>query len=154
MPLNYIIWIFLRHAIKFRKNRKTLKGSDFLAIADVKAKFAKLTGLTSLDVTTNWIDVINEAISEIDSKLRSDVNKENVSARLDAAYAALSFYKYSLYEATKGAEVESFSAGDISIKCNKKALVDKAYKFWEETKISIYDLLEDENFLFKRTVDC
>lgn len=125
-----------------------------MALSDVKAKFAKLTGLTSLDVTTNWVDVINEAISEIDSKLRNDVNKESVSARLDAAYAALSFYKYSLYEATGDAEVESFSAGDISIKCNKKALVDKAYKFWEETKISINDLLEDENFLFKRTVDC
>lgn len=125
-----------------------------MAIADVKAKFAKLTGLSALDVTTNWVDVINEAISEIDSKLRSDVNKENVSARLEAAYAALSFYKYSLYNATENSEIESFSAGDISIKCNKKVLVDEAYKFWQEAKNSIYDLLEDENFLFKRTVDC
>ena len=125
-----------------------------MAIADVKAKFAKLTGLTSLEVTSNWLDVINEAISEIDSKLRSDVNKENVSARLEAAYAALSFYKYSLYEATKGAEIESFSAGDVSIKSNIKVVIDKAYKFWQEAKNSIYDLLEDENFLFKRTVDC
>lgn len=124
-----------------------------MAISDVKGRLSKLTGLTVLQITENWGDIITEATNEIDSKLRDGIDKETVSNRLDIAYAALSFYKYALYNAEDVA-VDSFSAGDISIKCNKKALLDRAYKVWQEAKNSIYDLLEDENFLFKRTVDC
>jgi len=124
-----------------------------LAVSDVKGRLSKLTGLTVSQITENWGDIITEATNEIDSKLRDGVDKETVSNRLDVAYAALSFYKYSLYNAEDMA-VESFSAGDVSLKCNKKALLDRACRVWQEAKTSICDLLEDENFLFKRTVDC
>lgn len=124
-----------------------------MALSDVKGRLSKLTGLTVSQITENWGDIITEATNEIDSKLRDDINKETVSGRLDVAYAALSFYKYALYNAEDTA-VESFSAGDVSIKCNKKALLDRAYNVWQEAKTGIYALLNDENFLFKRTVDC
>ena len=124
-----------------------------MAVSDVKGRLSKLTGLTVSQITENWGDIITEATNEIDSKLRDGVDKETVSNRLDVAYAALSFYKYSLYNAEDMA-VESFSAGDVSLKCNKKALLDRACRVWQEAKTSICDLLEDENFLFKRTVDC
>ena len=124
-----------------------------MAVSDVKGRLSKLTGLTVSQITENWGDIITEATNEIDSKLRDGVDKETVSNRLDVAYAALSFYKYSLYNA-EDMTVESFSAGDVSLKCNKKALLDRACRVWQEAKTSICDLLEDENFLFKRTVDC
>lgn len=124
-----------------------------MAISNVKERLAKFSGLTVSQITENWEDIINEAISEINRNLREDVNVQAVSDRLDIAYAALSFYKYALYNAGDSA-VESFSAGDVSVKSNKKSFLDRAHNVWQDVKSGMYDLLKDENFLFKRTVDC
>ncbi|MBR1779265.1 MAG: hypothetical protein IJ758_02025 [Clostridia bacterium] len=124
-----------------------------MAVADIEKRFSVLSGLSLAEVSVNFDEIITEATAEIESKLRESVDKDAERVRLDTAIAALSFYKYALYN-TQDCEMESFAAGDVSIKHSSRALLDRASRIWQEAHNSICDLLIDENFLFKRIAEC
>nr|DAM77055.1 MAG TPA: hypothetical protein [Caudoviricetes sp.] len=102
-----------------------------------------------MEESTSWIDLCEDSIEEIKSQLREDVDIEKHSHRLEVAAAALSFYKYTLYNASCPG-MESFAAGEIRIKSDPNTAVKMAYRAWQEAKSAIADLIKDDNFVFER----
>ena len=117
-------------------------------IQEILERFALIANLT-LEEASPWYRTCEDAMYEIESKLKPNVDKETNGRRLNIAAAALGFYKYVLYRAS-GCGMDSFSAGDINIKSDKKTSVDMAYKVWQDAKRNVADILEDDNFLFER----
>ena len=117
---------------------------------DVLERFAIIASLTD-SVSSKWSFIVEDAVAEIKSKLKSDIDENINGRRLTAAAAALSFYKYTLYKAASD-ELESFSAGDISIKSNCQKSIEIAFSVWNEAKKSILDLLNDDEFYFEQVV--
>ena len=54
-----------------------------------------------------------------------------------------------MYKASGGG-LESFKAGDISVKNDKKVSLQIALNVWKDAKNSAADLLSDEDFVFER----
>lgn len=113
-------------------------------------RFSIISGLTLLEAA-DFEEIVKWACSEIKRKIRNNIDEQSESARLNAAAAALAFYKYTLYKSSRD-EADSFSAGDVSIKCSGKNILDRAYKIFEQEKANASDLLIDDEFLFSRTV--
>lgn len=113
-------------------------------------RFSIISGLTLLEAA-DFEEIVKWACSEIKRKIRKNIDEQSESARLNAAAAALAFYKYTLYKSSRY-EADSFSAGDVSIKCSGKNTLDRAYKIFEQEKANASDLLIDDEFLFSRTV--
>lgn len=103
----------------------------------------------SIEETSPWIDLCKDSTEEIERNLKSDVDIELNSRRLESAAAALSFYKYTLYRASASG-MESFSAGELKIKNDCNSSVRIASTIWREAKKSISDLLKDTDFAFER----
>lgn len=119
-------------------------------LQEVLDRFGLIANLSS-DEVAPWEPICEDSILEIESHLKENIDQEANSRRLEAAAAALSFYKYSLYRAS-GSGMESFTAGELRIKTNSTESVKIAYKVWQEAKSSICDLLIDENFIFERII--
>lgn len=102
----------------------------------------------SLEEAFPWTEICEEAADEIKSHLKSDVDEDKHRRRLDAAAAALAFYRYILYRASGGG-MESFTAGEIRIKSDAKTSVKMALTVWKDAKHSIADLLNDDDFMFE-----
>lgn len=115
---------------------------------EVLERFLLIANL-SINESAKWTPICSDAVAEIESKLKTDIDKIQNGRRLTAAAAALSFYKYIIYNAA-GSGVESFSAGDISIKENTSQKIELASSIWNESKILISDLLRDDNFYFEQ----
>lgn len=105
----------------------------------------------SWEEASPWASVCEDASIEIKSKLRNDVNEEKNERRLNAAAAALAFYRYVLYRCSGGG-MESFTAGEIRIKTDAKNHAKMAYNVWLDAKYSISDLLKDDDFMFERII--
>lgn len=98
-----------------------------------------------------WLQLCKDSTEEIEKNLKSNVDLEINSRRLESAAAALSFYKYTLYRASSSG-MESFTAGELKIKNNYDSSVKIAHTIWKEAKNSIADLLLDNDFAFERIV--
>ena len=115
---------------------------------EVLKRFAMIASLT-VEEAAPWITLCEDSICEIKKHVKEGVDMESKERQLNAAAAALSFYKYTLYRAS-GTGMDSFTAGDISIKSEKKASVQMAYNVWTEARSCVCDLLEDDGFIFER----
>ena len=111
-------------------------------------RFSVISGL-SLGESDTFIPICNDAKAYIQSKLKPNVNESAESERLEAAAAALSFYKYVLYKASLQG-TQSFSAGDVSIKEDSKQQIENARTVWYEAKASVCDILQDDEFYFQQ----
>lgn len=119
-----------------------------MKLQDVLERFALISGLT-LEETEPWAAVCNEAVEEIRSKLKSDVVEADNDRRLNAAAAALSFYRYTLYKSSD-LGIGNFSVGDISVNSENKFSMQNATFVWNEARSMVADLLEDDLFFFER----
>jgi len=117
---------------------------------EVLEKFGIIANISVPEIS-QWSIICEEACEEIKRHLKSGVDINENSHRLNSAAAALAFYRYILYSSAIG-NTESFTAGEIRVKNNATAAVQIAYKVWIEAKQSINDLLEDNEFVFERTV--
>lgn len=111
-------------------------------------RFAFLSGLT-LDEAVSFTPIFNDAKEEIQLKIKPYVNESAESGRLEAAAAALSFYKYILHKASLQS-TQSFSAGDVSIKEDIKQQLESARYMWHEARASVCDILQDDGFCFQK----
>lgn len=105
----------------------------------------------SIEETSPWLELCKDSTEEIENNLKSNVDMEANSRRLESAAAAFSFYKYTLYRASASG-MESFSAGELKIKNDYNSSVKIANTIWKEAKNSISDLLADNDFAFERIV--
>ena len=119
-----------------------------LDIQDVLERFSIIAGL-SMDQAAPWASLCSTSIEEIQSHVKEGVDVEKNSRRLGAVAAALTFYRYTMYR-TSGGGLESFKAGDISVKNDKKASLQVAYAVWRDARSSVADLLNDDDFVFER----
>lgn len=117
-------------------------------LQEILERFALISGLTMEEVSP-FIPILEDAKKDIESKVLDGVDKTAESRRLNAAAAAFGFYKYVLYKAS-GSGMESFSAGDISIRHSDSQAVDMARRVWNEAKCAACDILKDDDFLFER----
>lgn len=117
-------------------------------IETVLSRFALIADLDPTDLEP-WRVICQDSISDIEIKLKEElVPSLEDTRRLEVAAAALAFYRYVLYRASKiGTDI--FSAGDIQIKSDVKTSVQTAYSVWRDTRNSITDLLIDSDFVFE-----
>lgn len=125
-----------------------MKGGSNLDLNAILNRFAFLSGLT-LDEAVSFTPICNDAKEEIQLKIKPCVNESAESGRLEAAAAALSFYKYILHKASLQS-TQSFSAGDISIKEDIKQQLESARSIWYEIRASVCDILQDDEFCFQK----
>ena len=116
-------------------------------LQEILEKFALISGLT-LEEVSPFIPILEEAKQEIESKVLEEVDKNAESRRLNAAAAAFGFYKYVLYKVS-GSGMESFTAGDISIRQNNSHIINMAKCIWDEARREASDILKDDDFLFE-----
>lgn len=114
---------------------------------EVLSRFAIMANLT-IEEASIWTTLCEDTIEELQKHIKDGIDEEKSARQLNAAAAALSFYKYTLYRAS-GMGMDAFSVGDISIKGDKKLSVQTAYKVWQEAKGSICDLIVDDGFIFE-----
>lgn len=115
-------------------------------LENIIERFALLASL-SREEANNFTYICSDSKEMIISKLLPDVDLTLHSERLIAAAGALSLYKYMQIKALRES-VESFSAGDITVKENISKALDVAHEIWQSEKAKISDLLKDEDFVF------
>lgn len=120
----------------------------YLDIQEVLERFSIIAGL-NIDQAVPWTALCSESIEEIGMHVKEGVDALKNSRRLGAAAAALTFYRYIMYKACGGG-LESFTAGDISVKNDKRASLQIAFTVWRDARSSVADLLDDEDFIFER----
>lgn len=118
-----------------------------MELQNIVKRFSIIANL-SFEEAFPWTEVCEESYDEIKSHLKSGVDENEHHRRLEAAAAALSFYRYVIYRAS-GEGMESFTAGEIKIKADAKTSVKIALTVWKDAKRSIADLLNDDDFAFE-----
>lgn len=131
-------------------NFEFLKGGSNLDLNAILNRFTLLSNIP-LDEIGPFVPICSDAKTEIQLKIRPNVDESAEGERLEAAAAALSFYKYTLYNASLQS-TQSFSAGDVSIKEDTKQQIENARLMWNETRASIRDLLQDDEFCFQQVI--
>ena len=116
-------------------------------LQNIVKRFSIIANL-SFEEAFPWTEICEDAANEIRIHLKSGVDESEHSRRLDAAAAALAFYRYIIYRASGGG-MESFTAGEIRIKADAKTSVKVALSVWKDAKHSIADLLNDDEFMFE-----
>ena len=111
-------------------------------ISEVVKKFSVMSGLLGESVHP-WINICEDSILEIRSRLRENVSEEDNKEKLNSAAAALSFYKYVLCASTKN-DIDPENQY-ISNPYTKNL----ALSMWKEYQDGISSLLKDNNFVFK-----
>lgn len=113
-------------------------------------RFSFLSGL-SLNESNSFIPFCNDAKTEIQLKIKPNIDESAESERLEAAAAALSFYKYVLHKASLQS-TQSFSAGDVSVREDYKQQIESALSMWHEARASVCDILQDNEFCFQQVM--
>lgn len=111
-------------------------------------RFALMANLDVLEAV-KWIDICAEAGEYIAARINPDANLASAAKSLNAAAAALAFYKYTLCK-NPSDNTSEYRVGEISVKekSGENACVDEARELWEQSKISISQYLKDEDFGF------
>ena len=117
-------------------------------IQEVLERFSIIAGL-SIDQAAPWTFLCSESIEQIRKHIKEGIDVSKHSRRLGAVAAALAFYRYIMYKGSGGG-LESFTAGDISVKNDKKTSLQVAFAVWRDARSSVADLLNDEDFVFER----
>ena len=112
----------------------------------VLERFAVLAGLTA-EEASSWQILCEDALSQIRSKCRDEVDPAEHSGVLCSAAAALAFYRYDLGRDV--ADGEDFSAGDIKISGRQGLAAAK--ELWQSARQEIAHLLRDDGFCFRTT---
>ncbi|MBQ1388811.1 MAG: hypothetical protein IIY78_04200 [Clostridia bacterium] len=114
-------------------------------IENTISRFAQLADITQNEAL-NRVDLIRDAYSEVMAKVRSGAENDS---RAEFAAAALALYRYRV--ATAGnSSVESFTAGDISVKMTKVSAAE-ALEFYNLCMKDARDILIDDEFVFMNT---
>ncbi|MBQ8058010.1 MAG: hypothetical protein IJ275_06735 [Ruminococcus sp.] len=117
-----------------------------MSIKEVIDRFALVSGLEQEDIS-KWIFIIVDCIKYFESMV--DVSKlpDYKYTRLVNACAVYAYYKYSLYSLIS--TTSKFKAGDIEI-TQSESISDKAHIMWQQEKIAIADIIDFDDFCFKR----
>ncbi len=118
-----------------------------MKLQNIVKRFSIIANI-SFEEAFPWTEVCEEAADEIRRHLKSEIDETEHHRRLEAAAAALAFYRYVIYRASGGG-MESFTAGEIKIKSDAKTSVKMALAVWKDAKHSIADLLNDDDFMFE-----
>lgn len=117
-------------------------------LQEILTRFALIASL-NLEEAAPWMTICNEAASQLRSKLKDPTAESSNSERLNAAAAALSFYKYTMYRSS-GLGMNNFSIKDIKINADNKLSISAAKSILNDAMSDIHDLLLDDDFLFQR----
>lgn len=113
----------------------------------VLERFALLAGMAPEEMAP-WEPVVEEAYQELLQKTKGRKLEDTKQRQLDAAAAALAFYRYTQYRLVN--EAGSFTAGDVRLEGGKEESVRMAQQLWLQSKAQVSDVLEDDDFLFRR----
>lgn len=104
-------------------------------------RFALISGLEP-EAVSRWTPLCIDAKAEIERRCKSNKKAdEETEIRLSNCAAALAFYKYSLY--APEAQVENFTAGNLSVKLSAKEK-DRARELWVSEEKGAEDILDTE----------
>ncbi|MDP4119460.1 MAG: hypothetical protein Q8876_00165 [Bacillota bacterium] len=116
---------------------------------DVMNRFVLISGLDPVE-TSQWSPICKEAMDFIQRRLRNETILPEDVSRLNAAAAALSYYRYCLYQG--GGAPENVKVGDVSMETSGLS-VEAAEQIWQRAKADVADLLiDDVNFMFRRVI--
>lgn len=113
-------------------------------IANVTAKFAVFSGVNS-DELFDLGPLIDSAVSYIERHAKTDNPTDGQTERLELLSAA---YAYKLYDMRNGADITSFTAGDVKITSPKGG--NGGEKLWLEMLRANSDLVSGDEFIFGR----
>ncbi|WP_283610136.1 hypothetical protein [Faecalispora anaeroviscerum] len=105
-------------------------------------RFLCLSGL-SPEEAQPWQGLCGEAMQELNARVLPGA--ESGAALLNAAAAALAFYRYSAAQSS-GPESD-FSAGEIRV-VKSAAGMEAAHRLWREARRSAAPYLRDDEFFF------
>ena len=110
-------------------------------------KFAERLG-KEFDSSSKWLNLCEEAISEIKIQIKDNSDTKENEDRLNTAAAALAFYKYALcnYKEMCASSISTFSNEDLT---EKKIAISVAKTAWENARLNIIDILKDAGFVFR-----
>lgn len=119
---------------------------------EVKDYLDELTEISAYE-ESEIISLCNSSLKEIEAKLKTDADKNDV--RVIAAAAGLAYYKLALKQnsADDDLDITSFSAGDVNITKNsvsKEKMLEKAKEFYEKSLEDIIPMYQDNSFVFKQ----
>lgn len=117
-----------------------------MSIKEVIDRFALVSSLEQEEIS-KWIYVIVDCIKYFESKVNVDTLPDYKYTRLVHACAVYAYYKYSLYNLINS--TSKFKAGDIEI-TQSESITDKAHIMWQQEKIEIADIIDFDDFCFKR----
>lgn len=110
-------------------------------IQNIINRFVLLSGVSAKE-SEEFSGFCSEAKDYIQSITNTDTESESVSALLENAAAAFSFYKYTLYLAGSG-KLSGFSAGDVSVD-GTESTVKYALELWLQSRSQISDYIVDK----------
>ena len=117
-----------------------------MSIKEVVDRFALVSGLEQEQIS-KWIFVIVDCIKYFESMVNADSFAEVQRNRLVHACAVYAYYKYSLFNFAHSSQ--KFKAGDVEI-TQSESIADKAHIMWQQEKEEIADIIDFDNFCFKR----
>ena len=103
-------------------------------------RFSLISGLEPEKVS-RWTPLCIDAKMQIEAMVKAGVDRDEEATvvRLSNCAAALAFYKYSLY--APDSNVESFTAGSVSIRLSETER-ERARGVWQEALESASDILD------------
>ena len=113
-------------------------------IDEIMKRFAMMAELSD-EAANRWKPLCSDALADIRTQCRDDVDLAEQSSVLCAAVSALAYYRYTLCVGV--GELGDFTAGDVKIS-NRGSSIDCAKALWQQAKERIAPLLRDEGFFF------
>lgn len=119
----------------------------FLDLQEILERFAMIADI-ALDDASAWIPICREAMDEIKQRVKDDVNVPGSQRRLNAAAAALAFYRFILYKAS-GTSITTPASADSGVLNDRRVGVRAAYDVWRSARGAVADLMTDDDFTFR-----
>lgn len=116
-------------------------------LQEILERFAMIADI-ALDDASVWIPVCREAMDEIKQRIKKDVNISGSERRLNAAAAALAFYRFILYKAS-GTSITMPPSADSGALNDRRVGVRAAYDVWRSARGAVADLMVDDDFTFR-----
>lgn len=121
---------------------------DGLNIENVVDIFGRLSSLAAEDII-KFRFMCENAVDNVKSYIKSDVNTSAYDGRLCFAAASLAYYRYVLWSLTDGGNDE-IKMGEFSIKPAAEKRLDAAAKLCKEAFKELMDIMRDDSFVFER----
>ncbi len=117
-----------------------------MAYENVMNRFMLFSGLNASEAA-QWEQLVRDAAEQLKGRLRSESDEDDI--RFETAASALACCKYKMAQAISS-KVESFSAGDVSVKLTEGA-ADNAWEFYRRCLEDCGELFSDNEFVFMTT---